>query len=178
MVLEIKGKSYEDTDAKHQAARRWVSAVNHWGMLGEWDFLVCREPQQLGEEFSKLLASRKQRVRAAAAVLQHRRRLNWAAYAPLGGHKRFFKGITSLAGNQRDRITIVKKVFRVVLDTNQIVGAGTPWLDRGTPSPDQNISVAFLSACCAHTGLYCGKIIGEYLEKLVDKDHPPARAVK
>jgi predicted nucleic acid-binding protein len=29
-----------------------------------------------------------------------------------------------------------------------------------------------------HRGLYCGKIIGEYLEKLVDLKHPPQRAVK
>jgi type III restriction enzyme len=47
VVLEIKGRSHEDTDAKHQAARRWVSAVNNWGKLGRWDFLVCRDPQQL-----------------------------------------------------------------------------------------------------------------------------------
>jgi type III restriction enzyme len=57
VVLEIKGKSFEDTDAKHQAAKRWVSAVNHWGKLGEWDFLVCREPQQLGDGFSKLITA-------------------------------------------------------------------------------------------------------------------------
>lgn len=49
VVLEIKGKQFEDTDAKHQAAKRWVAAVNHWGRLGRWDFLVCREPQRLGE---------------------------------------------------------------------------------------------------------------------------------
>ena len=55
VVLEIKGKSFEDTDAKHQAAKRWVSAVNHWGKLGEWKFLVCREPQQLGDGFAKLI---------------------------------------------------------------------------------------------------------------------------
>jgi hypothetical protein len=30
----------------------------------------------------------------------------------------------------------------------------------------------------SHTGLYCGKIIGEYLEKRVDRKHPPERAVK
>jgi len=58
VVLEIKGKQHEDTDAKHQAAKRWVSAVNHWGRLGEWEFLVCREPQRLGESFTKLLAAR------------------------------------------------------------------------------------------------------------------------
>jgi hypothetical protein len=67
--LEIKGKAYEDTDAKHQAARRWISAVNYWGRLGEWDFLVCRQPQRLREELAKLVAGRTERVRAAAANL-------------------------------------------------------------------------------------------------------------
>ena len=70
VVLEIKGKQHEDTDAKHQAAKRWMSAVNHWGRLGEWEFLVCREPQRLGEGFAKLLAARNERVRAVAAELQ------------------------------------------------------------------------------------------------------------
>jgi type III restriction enzyme len=70
VVLEIKGKQHEDTDAKHQAAKRWVSAVNHWGRLGEWDFLVCREPQRLAEGLSKLVEARRERVRAAAAELQ------------------------------------------------------------------------------------------------------------
>lgn len=70
VVLEIKGKQYEDTDAKHQAAKRWVAAVNHWGRLGEWDFLVCREPQRLSEEFAKLVATRNERIHAAAAALR------------------------------------------------------------------------------------------------------------
>lgn len=63
IVLEIKGKPYEDTDAKHQAARRWVSAVNHWGRLGEWDFLVCRDPQLLGQHLSMLIEKHRSRVR-------------------------------------------------------------------------------------------------------------------
>lgn len=50
LVLEIKGQSHDDTDAKHQAARRWVAAVNHWGRLGVWDFWVCRDPQELGRK--------------------------------------------------------------------------------------------------------------------------------
>jgi type III restriction enzyme len=58
VVVEIKGKQHEDTDAKHQAAKRWVSAVNHWGKLGEWDFLVCRDPQRLGEEIKTFVAKR------------------------------------------------------------------------------------------------------------------------
>jgi type III restriction enzyme len=48
LIVEIKGQLHGDTDAKHQAARRWITAVNHWGRLGRWDFLVCREPQDLG----------------------------------------------------------------------------------------------------------------------------------
>ena len=70
VVLEIKGKSHEDTDAKHQAAQRWVSAVNHWGILGEWDFLVCREPQRLPEGFARLIEARKERIIRVAEELR------------------------------------------------------------------------------------------------------------
>jgi type III restriction enzyme len=58
LVVEIKGQWHADTDAKHQAARRWVSAVKEWGRLGRWDFLVCREPQSLGESLKRLVAGR------------------------------------------------------------------------------------------------------------------------
>ncbi len=58
-VLEIKGRQYAGTDAKHEAARRWVSAVNHWGRLGAWDFLVCRDPQALENDLSALLEARR-----------------------------------------------------------------------------------------------------------------------
>src|SRR6266540_4122609 len=69
--------------------------------------------------------------------------------------------------------------FRVVLDTNQIISAGTGWLVNGLPNPDTNICRRIL-ICVAysHTGLYCGKIVGEYLEKLIDRGHPPERAAK
>jgi type III restriction enzyme len=59
-VVEIKGQWHADTDAKHQAARRWVAAVNEWGRLGRWDFLVCREPQRLGESLDRLVANQSQ----------------------------------------------------------------------------------------------------------------------
>jgi hypothetical protein len=36
------------TEEKHQAARRWVVAVNNWGELGRWEFSVCRD-QRLAE---------------------------------------------------------------------------------------------------------------------------------
>jgi type III restriction enzyme len=31
VVVEVKGEQYGDTDAKHQAAKRWTSAVNQLG---------------------------------------------------------------------------------------------------------------------------------------------------
>ena len=55
VVLEIKGAPDADADAKHQAARRWAAAVNNWGRLGRWDFLVCRDPQQLGGQLAARL---------------------------------------------------------------------------------------------------------------------------
>lgn len=72
-----------------------------------------------------------------------------------------------------------EQVVRVVLDTNQIVGAGTRWFDHGRPSPDWNVQRRILIRVAEfHAGLYCGKIIGEYLEKLVDLAPPPARTLK
>jgi type III restriction enzyme len=47
LILEVKGQEDDQTHAKHQAAQRWVSAVNNWGRLGQWDFFVCRDPQTL-----------------------------------------------------------------------------------------------------------------------------------
>jgi type III restriction enzyme len=55
VVVEVKGRAQEDTDAKHQAAHRWISAVNNWGRLGTWKFLVCREPQRLSTMLMDLL---------------------------------------------------------------------------------------------------------------------------
>lgn len=69
--------------------------------------------------------------------------------------------------------------YRVVLDTNEIVSAGTGWLDSGIPTPDENVARRILIRVAeSHQGLYCGKVVGEYLEKLVDLGHPYARTVK
>ena len=67
-------------------------------------------------------------------------------------------------------------VRRVVLDTNQIVGAGSRWLHISTPTPDPNPHRRLL-LCVAqrHTGLYCDPIIREYIETLLDRGHPAAR---
>jgi len=48
LILEIKGEEDEQDRAKHQAAWRWVAAVNHWGKLGRWAFDVCSDPKRLG----------------------------------------------------------------------------------------------------------------------------------
>jgi type III restriction enzyme len=47
LVLEVKGLQSAQDNAKHQAAQRWVAAVNRWAGLGCWAFAVCREPQTL-----------------------------------------------------------------------------------------------------------------------------------
>ena len=69
--------------------------------------------------------------------------------------------------------------YRVLLDTNQIIAAGSSWLEYGAPSPDSNTCRRILIRVAeSHTGLYSGKVVGEYLEKLVDLGHPRERALK
>ena len=70
VVVEVKGRPDPDADAKHQAAKRWISAVNHWGQLGEWDFLVCRNPQSLAKELAALIEERRIRIRELAAKIR------------------------------------------------------------------------------------------------------------
>ena len=47
LILEVKGRETEQDRQKHEAARRWVAAVNNWGEMGHWGFLVCKDPQRL-----------------------------------------------------------------------------------------------------------------------------------
>ncbi len=54
LILEIKGAEDEQDRQKHQAAKRWVEAVNNWGQMGRWMFHVCRNPQMLGRELEGL----------------------------------------------------------------------------------------------------------------------------
>jgi type III restriction enzyme len=54
LILEIKGYEDDQDLAKHQAAQRWIKAVNNWGQLGQWDFHVCKDPQMLGRELGWL----------------------------------------------------------------------------------------------------------------------------
>ncbi len=57
LILEIKGHQTDQEHAKHAAAKRWVSAVNHWGRLGQWAFHVNRDPQMLAHELRHLTQS-------------------------------------------------------------------------------------------------------------------------
>lgn len=69
--------------------------------------------------------------------------------------------------------------MRVVLDTNQIVSGGTGWLVRNAADVPLNDSRRVLIRVAVHhLGLYSGKIIGEYLEKLIDRGHPEDRALR
>ena len=54
VVLETKGYEPDIDKAKHEAAKRWVSAVTHWGQLGIWRFHICHDPQKLGIELNSL----------------------------------------------------------------------------------------------------------------------------
>ena len=58
LLLEIKGAQQAETPAKHEAARRWVQAVNRWGKLGRWDFLACYDPQLLLQTILQLPGAR------------------------------------------------------------------------------------------------------------------------
>lgn len=54
VLLEVKGLHGEKEEAKFQAAKRWVSAVNNWGRMGRWAFHVCKSPDSLKTEVEYL----------------------------------------------------------------------------------------------------------------------------
>ena len=66
---------------------------------------------------------------------------------------------------------------RIVLDTNQIVGAGSRWLDESVANANEHRRLLVYVAE-EHSGLYCDGIIDEYLEKLLERRHPTDRARK
>ena len=70
-------------------------------------------------------------------------------------------------------------VRRVVLDTTEIVAAGSRWLHHVVPTPDPNQSRRLL-LCVAtrHVGLYCRPIIREYIEKLLERGSPSERVLE
>jgi type III restriction enzyme len=57
LLLEIKGydvHNRDQTQQKHAAARKWVTAVNNLRDFGAWDFLVCRELHTLEGELIRM----------------------------------------------------------------------------------------------------------------------------
>ena len=54
LILEIKGQEDDQDHAKHEAAHQWVRAVNRWGEMGQWAFLVCHKPEDVMESLKKL----------------------------------------------------------------------------------------------------------------------------
>jgi len=54
VLLEVKGFEDAQTAAKHQAARRWVAAVNNAKEHGTWAFHVTREPALVEKELAFL----------------------------------------------------------------------------------------------------------------------------
>jgi putative PIN family toxin of toxin-antitoxin system len=67
---------------------------------------------------------------------------------------------------------------RVVLDTNQIIEAGSRWLDPLEDVEANDARKLVKSVAKKHTGLYSSKIMAEYVEKLLDKKHPAERITK
>ena len=53
LILEIKGQETMQDQAKYQAARRWVNAVNYCEKYGKWDFRVCRNPRTVAIELER-----------------------------------------------------------------------------------------------------------------------------
>lgn len=62
LIVEIKGLEVEQDRSKWATARKWVRAVNHHGGFGEWDHLVCKGPNSLGEKVDKWRAKRSETV--------------------------------------------------------------------------------------------------------------------
>lgn len=53
LLVEGKGVATEQDDAKATAARRWVQAVNNWQQLGEWEYELVFDANDLAGIISK-----------------------------------------------------------------------------------------------------------------------------
>jgi len=70
--------------------------------------------------------------------------------------------------------------YRIVLDTNVIIGAGSRWVmpDPPAPLPAHFSSLIVHCVTTFHDGLICEDILLEYAEKLEFFKHPPARIAR
>jgi hypothetical protein len=62
LIIEVKGFVSEQDKAKFQAAKRWVSAVNNWGRMGQWAFHAAKDPNQLGKELAYITTTAQHNV--------------------------------------------------------------------------------------------------------------------
>jgi predicted nucleic acid-binding protein len=68
--------------------------------------------------------------------------------------------------------------YRVVLDTNQIIGAGSRWLAGETPQPVSPPQRLVHGVATQHIGLYCQEILAEYVDVLLRRRHPRERVTR
>jgi type III restriction enzyme len=57
LLVEIKGRTDEQTDAKKRAAQQWCEAVSAEGSFGRWDFIQIEARQTIPVQLSEALAS-------------------------------------------------------------------------------------------------------------------------
>src|SRR4051812_48456360 len=70
--------------------------------------------------------------------------------------------------------------YRVVLDTNQIISAGSRWIMLDPVTPDERNEAQRLIHIVArnHRGLLSSRIAAEYVRKLIDRGHPVERTTR
>lgn len=68
LLLEIKGRSTVQTEAKSDAATRWCEAVSREGSFGRWNFLQLDERASIPEELDKVLTQSKYAKAQAASA--------------------------------------------------------------------------------------------------------------
>lgn len=64
---------------------------------------------------------------------------------------------------------------RVVLDTNQIISAGSAWVDPTLEAKTNDSQKLLKLVVREHTGLYSDGMLAEYVKKLFQRNHPRDR---